>query len=229
MQGWVVPVPERLVVVGAGGFGRETVDVADAMTGAGGAPWWEVVGVADDAPSKANLERLAARRITYLGTVDEAMVSIMGAQYVVGIGSPGVRRAIANRFDDAGWAAATLVHPAATLGSDVCLGVGTVVCAGARLTTNIQLGRHVHVNPNVTIGHDTTLGNFVSLNPGASISGDCVIEDGVLVGVQGVVLNQLTVGAAAVVGAAACVTAHVARGTTVIGVPARPITRVATS
>ncbi|GAA1915969.1 acetyltransferase [Nocardioides lentus] len=218
-------MPDRLLVVGAGGFGRETIDVADAMTDVAGAPRWEVVGVADDSPSELNLARLATRGITYLGTLDKALASVKGAQYVIGIGSPSVRRGIAGRLDSAGWSAATLVHPAATLGSEVDLGPGTVVCAGARLTTNIRLGRHVHVNPNATVGHDTTLGDFVSLNPSASISGDCVIESDALVGVQGVVLNRLRVRAGALVGAAACVTTDVAAATTVVGVPARPLTQ----
>jgi acyl-[acyl carrier protein]--UDP-N-acetylglucosamine O-acyltransferase len=69
------------------------------------------------------------------------------------------------------------------------------VC-GVRITTNIAIGQHVHINLNATVGHDTSIGDFVSLNPLASISGDCVIEDDVLVGVGGIVLNGLRLGRA---------------------------------
>ena len=212
---------DDLVVVGAGGFGREALDVVEDINAAAPSQVWNVVGVVDDAPSTVNLDRLAARRATYVGTVEDLLGRVDRPRYVVGIGSPSVRRSIAENLEAAGLNAATLVHPAATLGRPVEVGAGTVVCAGARVATNVTLGRHVHLTPNVSVGHDTTLGNFVSMNPASSVSGDCTIGEGVLVGVGAVVLNQLIVGANAVVGGGACVVTHVLSGATVKGVPAR--------
>lgn len=212
---------EPLVVIGAGGFGRETLDVIDAINTQADSPVWHVEGVVDDAPSAANLERLARRNVRFLGSTQVPMSWPQPVNYVVGIGNPQVRRRLAQRYGAGHLRAATLVHPAATLGFDVEVGEGTVICAGARVTTNIKLGSHVHLNPNVTVGHDATLGDFVSMNPSSSVSGDCAIGDGVLIGVAGVVLNRLTVGRDALVGAAACVVRDVAAGTTVKGVPAR--------
>lgn len=212
---------EDLVIVGAGGFGRETVDVVEAVNAAAPELVWRLLGVVDDSPSLENLERLERRSIDYLGTTDQVLGRQGRPHYLVGIGSPTVRRLLADQLDEAGLIPATVLHPAATIGSDVVIGEGSVICAGARVTTHIRLGRHVHLNPNVTVGHDTTLGDFVSMNPASSVSGDCVIEDGVLIGVGAVVLNQLTVGRGAVVGAAACVVRNVVAQAVVKGVPAR--------
>ena len=60
---------ERVLVVGAAGFGRESLDVLDAMVAAGEPV--EIVGVLDDGPSEMNLARLADRGVTYLGTIDD--------------------------------------------------------------------------------------------------------------------------------------------------------------
>jgi sugar O-acyltransferase (sialic acid O-acetyltransferase NeuD family) len=227
----VTTVTVPIVIVGAGGFGREVVDVieainAEASTTDPSAAAWQLLGVVDDSPTEQNRDRLAARSVRYLGTTDEFLGQQHEAvSYVIGIGSPPVRRRLAERWDAAGHSAATLVHPSATLGAAVGIGPGSVLCAGARVTTNITLGQHVHVNPNVTIGHDTSIGDFTSLNPSSSISGDCVIGGEVLVGVGGIVLNALTVGDGATIGGAACAVRDVGPGTTVVGVPARPLVR----
>lgn len=220
-----------LVVVGAGGFGREAVDIVEAMNAAAAGAGstgveqpWRLLGVLDDSPSRTNLDRLSDRSVPYLGTVEEFLRDQhRNTAYVVGIGSTAVRRRIAERCDAAGLAAVTLIHPSVTIGTRVSVGAGSVLCAGARITTNIEIGRHVHVNPNVTIGHDTVIEDYVSLNPAASISGDCLLETGVLVGVGGIVLNGLRVGRGAIVGGAACVVRQVEPGATVVGVPARPL------
>lgn len=212
---------EPLVIIGAGGFGRETIDVVAAINDAAGSPVWNLSGVIDDLPSALNLARLEARQCRYLGTVDELIGSRARPRYVVGIGAPQVRRRIATRLDEACFRAASLVHPDATLGRPTEIGPGSVICAGARVSTNVRIGRHVHLNPNTTVGHDTVLADFVSLNPASSISGDCVVEDEVLVGVAAAVLNQLTVGRGALIGGAACVVRDVPPTAVVKGVPAR--------
>lgn len=211
-----------IVVVGAGGHGREVLDVIAACNAVEDDAGYKLLGVVDDAPEQINLRRLDERGITFLGDLSSWLQHAdRGVRYVIGIGSMLSRRAVDRRMTAAGFEPATLIHPSAVLGSAVRLSPGVVVCPGVILTTNITVGRHTHLNFGAAVGHDTRIGNYVMVNPSANISGDCAIEDDVMLGVGCVVLQGLTVGRGAMVGASACVVRDVPAEQVAKGVPAR--------
>ncbi|MCK2199736.1 acetyltransferase [Corynebacterium callunae] len=211
---------QRIVVVGASGFGRETLDVIEASIESG--KKLEIVGVLDDAPSQLNLERLKNRSIPYLGKIDDWLLdSDREIAFVVGIGSPIIRQKIAEKFEAAGFQSVSLVHPRAVIGSETRIAKGAVICAGVVISTNVVLEEYVHVNANVTVGHDSVLEAFVSLNPGAIISGEVRVARAVLIGAGALVLQQLTIQEGSTLGAGAVVTKSVPSGVIVKGVPGR--------
>jgi sugar O-acyltransferase (sialic acid O-acetyltransferase NeuD family) len=214
-------VTTPLVVVGAGGFGRETIDVILAINRKRSTPEFDLLGVVDSHPSPTNLTQLELLGVPWLGTVEEWLAAGPAANYVIGIGNPVVRDRVVAMFAAKGLNAATLIHPAAVVGSLSVVGVGSVVCAGAQISTNVALGDHVHVNPSVTIGHDSKIFDFASINPGAIVSGDVIVGSRVLIGAGAVVLQGLRIGDGAVIGASACVVKDVGSNQTVKGVPAR--------
>lgn len=209
-----------IVIIGCGGFGREVFSLVTALSEADES-CWTVEGFADDAPSFENKRRVEALGAVLLSSVVALGQRAMPFSAVIAVGSPTTRQSIALRLVGAPAIFDVLVHPAATTGLRVHLGQGSVVAAGARLSTNIRLGQHVHVDQNVTIGHDTVVGDWVRINPHACISGDVAIGPGALIGANAVVLPGLQIGARAIVGAGACVVRDVLPGVTVKGVPAR--------
>ncbi|MET0715711.1 MAG: acetyltransferase [Mycetocola sp.] len=212
-----------LIIIGAGGFGRETLDVVEAMNAIDGQAKYRVVGIVDDALGEVAGARLAARGYAHIGGLDEWLVGDPTADFIIAIGSPAARASIARRVEGPNRRAATLIHPSALIGSEAQIAEGVVVCAGVNISTNVTLGRHVHLNPSAVVGHDAILSDFVSVNPAAVVSGDVVVESCVLIGAGAVVLQGLVVARGTIVGASACVTRNSAPDSVLVGVPARPL------
>lgn len=208
---------DQVVVVGASGFGRETLDTLDAMITAGSS--LAVLGVVDDSPSEVNLGCLKDRGGQYLGSIDVWLSTGREARFVLAIGSPTIRQKLVKKLESVGLRGFTAVHPTAVIRAGSQFAEGVVVSAGAVISTNVRLGKHSHINPGVIIGHDSVAEEYVSVNPGAVISGEVRLSSGVLVGAAATVLQQLTVGHSTTVGAAALVTKNVPSQVVVKGVP----------
>lgn len=213
--------PARIVVIGAAGTGRETLDIIEAINSAG-VHSFQIEGVLDDSPDPTHLRRLDERSIPFLGTVDDWLAKNHEPHiFSIGIANPKARAVIADKLLRAGHVPATLVHPRATLGSMVDVGEGSIIYSGVEITTNVVLGRFSVINSHATIGHDVILQDFVSVNPAASISGEVGLASHVLVGGGSTVLQGLSVGEGSIVGARALVTKSVPGGVIVKGIPGR--------
>ncbi len=210
-----VPDPGPLVVVGAGGFGRECVDIVDSLNERGAGI--ELVGFVDDGTVDATL--LAALELPHLGGTMQPDPS--WSRFVVGIGDGRIRRTLSERLLAAGLTPTTLIHPSATIGRSTQIGAGSIVAAGARITTNVRIGRGADIHVNATVGHDSVLGDYVSVFPGATISGSVHLCETATIGTGANVLPGIRVGPGTTVGAGAVVVDDVDAGDVVVGVPAR--------
>lgn len=214
----------RIAIVGAGGHGREILqlirDINAALAPA--APAWDCAGFLADAgfdapPAVAGLPVLGD--LGWLAANPDAAV-------VVAVGAPAARKRLVRRIRALGGNSfPVLVHPRAWIGAGVELGAGSVVCAGAMLTTDIRLGEHVHVNVGCTLAHDDVLEDFVTLAPGVHLAGNVLLREGAELGIGSAVIPRAQVGAWSVVGAGAVVTADIDADCTAVGAPARPIKR----
>lgn len=113
---------------------------------------------------------------------------------------------------------------------EVTLGDGFILSPFVTLTSNIRIGAGFHANIYSYVGHDCVIGNFVTFAPSVKCNGNIEIGDHAYIG-TGAILKQgrpgkpLIIGEGAVVGMGAVVTKNVPAGETVIGNPARPLSK----
>lgn len=110
------------------------------------------------------------------------------------------------------------------------VGEGSVLCHFTQLTSNIKIGKQFHANIYSYVAHDCVIGDYVTFAPKVQCNGNVHIDDHAYIGTgaiikQGTPTRPLIIGKGAVVGMGAVVTKNVAPGVTVIGNPARPLTR----
>lgn len=208
------------MIFGAGGHARELHQLVEDLNCR--RPIWNFVGFLDDNQA---LHGTAVHGYPVLGDLTWLLHNPTAA-LVIGVGNPAARKRIVEQARAMGHRLfATLIHPSAQVGGRVSVGEGTVICAGAVVTVDVQIGRFVIINVGSTVSHDSILEDYVTLAPGTHIPGRVRLCEGVDVGTSATVLPGRTVGPWAVVGAGAVVTKDVPANATVVGVPARILSR----
>ncbi|NPV70692.1 MAG: acetyltransferase [Firmicutes bacterium] len=206
-----------LVIVGAGGHGREVARMVEDINRCSGEQW-ELLGFVDDSVQGETVE---GDRI--LGDVGSLVPMDTKPWVVCAIGNPRTRKRIATMLEQAGLRFATLVHPSVVTSRFVTIGEGSMVSAGTILTTNIAIGRHCLINTGCRIGHDTRLGDYASLMIGVSIAGEVTVGSGCFLGLNACVINRVSVGEWSIIGAGAAVVKDIPPRVVAVGVPATPI------
>ncbi|MBL8995923.1 MAG: acetyltransferase [Gemmatimonadetes bacterium] len=207
-----------LVILGWGGHARECGWIARQC--ADGGPREVVAFAVDDGTEGRTVDGLP---VLALG---DAARRFPGARFISGLGSPNLRRSLAEQALALGMAPDTLIHPGALVAPDASVGEGSVLFPGTVVSCGVRIGAHVHVNTGSSVSHDCVLEAYATLSPGVMVGGNVHVGAGALLGIgasvaQGQVGAPLRIGPWAVVGAGACVLRPVADASVVAGVPAR--------
>jgi sugar O-acyltransferase (sialic acid O-acetyltransferase NeuD family) len=208
-----------LVIVGAGGLGREVAWlVADINRQK---PEWDFKGFVDDGVQGNTVEGYPV-----LGPVEHLYDMSLNTWAVAAIADSRVRMRFVQQIVNQGRKLATLVHPSVSMSDYVEIGAGSIICSRAVITTNVSLGQSAIINPGCFIGHDTELQNYVSLMPAANLAGEVRVGEGCYFGLNSCVINRTTIGEWSIIGAGAAVVDNIPAYSLAVGVPARVIKEV---
>jgi sugar O-acyltransferase (sialic acid O-acetyltransferase NeuD family) len=209
---------KRVVIIGAGGHGREVADILrhQAQHDSG----LKILGFVDDAhnlpPIINGLPLLGDW--SWFETVDKSEIRVVCA-----VGLPRLRKQLVERAGAKGLSFTSAISPAAHLSPGAKLGEGLMLFPHSFASTDILIDDHAIVNAGATVSHDTKVGPYGTLNPGVHLAGNVDVNEGCYLGIGASVIQGISIGAWTTVGAGAVVVRDLPDNVTAVGVPARVI------
>lgn len=209
---------KNIVIVGAGGFGREVKTIIDAINKV--EMTYNFIGFYDDGIEKGTI----INNFPVLGNLSDLNATKESICVLLGIGDPTTKSKIIGVLSNENLDFPSLIHPSVQISDDdVTIAKGCVICAGTIITCNIKIGSFVTLNLMCTVGHDTIINDYSSFMPSVNISGEVHIQEKVYVGTGAKIINQLSIGTSTIVGAGAVVSKSLPEYCTAVGIPAKPI------
>jgi len=209
MQAFDRVTSSRIALVGAGGHAKVVLDTLQAAG-------QTVDRVYDDNP---DLQGKDFCGIPVVGPIDQ-LQECPGQKAIIAIGDCRKRRELAETYD-CHWI--TAIHPNAYVAPSAEVGAGSLIAAGAVVQAAATVGDHVIVNTGATVDHDCHIDDFAHLCPGTNLGGNVTVGSETMCGLGSRLLPGVTVGTGAMIGAGSVVNRPVADGSTVLGIPARPV------
>lgn len=198
----------KLLIVGAGGHAKVVCDLAKN--------YYKNIVVADD---KATGQLLGCKII---GTLNEVKQGER-CDFIVAIGSNEVREKIFTDLIEQGFTPVSLIHPTATIGEGVQIGVGSVVFAGAVINACAKVGIGCIVNTMASIDHDCEVGEFSHLAVASHFAGTVKCGKNCFFGTNSAVINNVSICDNVIIGAGATVVKDVLEQGTYVGTPCKKI------
>lgn len=210
---------KSVVIVGAGGFGREVLQIFKDQNKV--SRRWNILGFIDE---NQGLHGRVVNGYPVLGGCDwleKHRNDNLGC--VVAIGICETRRKVVEKLEKIGVHFYNAIHPSVIMWEPVELGYDVILQAGSLLSVNTKIGNHVQLNSNATIGHDAVVGDYCTIGPRVDINGNDRLSEGVYVGSGATFIQGISVGEWTTIGAGAVVVKDIPGKVVAVGVPAKVI------
>ena len=145
----------RLVILGAGGYGRIVADIAHQLDYA--------TIVLDDAVPAHPLS-------TFSSYIDE------NTSFIPAFGNSTFRMEWINKIEESGGQLVTLIHPTAYVSPTASIAPGTVILPHAIINTDVVINRGCIINLGAILDHGCIIEEGVHIAPGAIVKGENRIE-----------------------------------------------------
>ena len=210
----VLIMKDKLIIIGASGHGKVVADIAIKMN-----KWQSIAFLDDDESIRTSMG------LEVIGKTADAFTYKDEADFFVAIGSNATREKIQEKLIEQGLNVVSLTHPRVAIGTDVEIGIGSVVMAGVVINSASRIGKGCIINTSSSLDHDNVIEDYVHISPGVRTAGSVSIGKGTWLGVGSIVSNNVNICSGCKVGAGAVVVKDITEPGTYVGVPVRRVDR----
>ena len=198
---------KRLVILGAGGYGRVVEEIAAACG------YSDMIFLDDAYKSVAKAS----------GPISSYTKYLTDCEFFVAIGNNAIRERISEDLLRDGAEIVTIAHPSAVISKSAQIGKGAFVGAGVVVNTGAVIGDGVILNTCCSVDHDCNVENYCHISVGSHLAGTVNVGKGTFVCVGATVINNVSICERCTIGAGAVVVNDITESGTYVGVPAKKI------
>ena len=205
---------KKIIIVGAGGFGRELLQWIKDINSA--SPTWEIAGFIDDDP-----DALSEVECDYgvIGSIRDWQPKD-DEVFALALGNPAPKEKIVAAMKAKGAVFTPVIHPTATLTAFSKYGEGLIMFPYAKLSVNSAVGDFVTILSS-GIGHDVYVGDYSTISGMCSILPNVKLGKRVFLAANVAITYDVKVGDDAYLGVGSIVLKDVAAGQRTFCNPAR--------
>ena len=163
----------NVIIVGAGGFGREVYLWAKSTLST---KKFTIKGFLDDDPGQlVGFER----KVGILGGIHKKkhIYSIKKHdRFLLAMGSVAHKKKAISRLKKRGAQFLTLIHPTAIIAETAKIGEGVIICPFVTVTDHVIIEDFAMLNFYASCGHDSKVGKYAILSPYATVNGLSLIH-----------------------------------------------------
>lgn len=209
---------KQLIILGAGGMGREVYHLATECDGYNRE--YTIKGFLDD--NEHALDGFDYPYPPILGKINDYHIESDDV-FACSIGDVHTKVKIVEMIEGKGGKFISLICPKVEINKTARLGRGILAFHDVTIGSEAIIGNHVMLQSYAAIGHDVVVGDYVRIDPKASIVGGVKVGNRVTLHTMSILNHKVTVGDDAVVGALSFVIFKVKPGITVFGIPAKEL------
>lgn len=207
-----------LGIYGAGGLGREVLELARIIQGRARA-WEDFIFIIDGEPGG---DVNGVKVYSYPDAVEKFAGRL---EVSMGIGEPAIRERLFHKLESDGIPVVTLVHPDVFIPDTTEVGKGVTIQYGCFISCNVRIEDYVYIQPQAGVGHDNLLKEGCVISSMVSLSGGVTIGRYAYVGVSAALKERVSVGDSSIVGMYSAVYKDIPDGVVAMGNPARVMKR----